>query len=51
MFLYNYEHFFNNNWGIRALIIHFCFMLIGLINEYKNVYSHNVCMTVFHTNC
>ena len=27
------------------MIIYFCFMLIGLINDYKNIYSHNnVCL-------
>ena len=49
-FLYNYEIFYNNL-GMHALIIHFCFVLIGLNNDYKNVYSHNVCILVFHTNC
>ena len=27
--------FFNNNLGIRAVIIYFCFVLIGLIKGYK----------------
>ena len=44
MFLYNYE-FFNNNLGIHALIVYFCFVLIDLINDYKNIYSrNNVCL-------
>ena len=45
-FYYNYEIFYNN-WGIRAVIICFCFVLMGLINDYKNIYSRNVCMMVF----
>ena len=39
--------FFNNNLGIHAVIIYFYFVLVDLINDYKNVYSHNVCMMVF----
>ena len=39
--------FFYNNWGIRALIIYFCFAFIDLINDYKNIYSHNVCLGDF----
>ena len=41
--------FFYNNLGIRALIIYFCFVLIDLINDYKNIYSrnNNVCLVVF----
>ena len=48
IFLYNLEIFYNN-WGIRAFIIYFCFMLIDLINDYKNIYSrnNNVCLVVF----
>ena len=39
--------FFCNNLGIRALIIYFCFVLIGLINDYKNIYCrNNVCLGV-----
>ena len=40
--------FFNNNLGILALIIYFCFVLIGLINHYKNINSrnNNVCLGV-----
>ena len=40
--------FFYNNLGILALIIYFCFVLIGLINDYKNIYSrnNNVCLGV-----
>ena len=40
--------FFNNNLGILALIIYFCFVLIGLINDYKNINSrnNNVCLGV-----
>ena len=49
-FLFNNEIFYNNL-GMRASIIYFSFVLIGLINGYKNVYSHNVCIMVFHTNC
>ena len=26
-------------------------MLIDLINNYKNIYSRNVCMMVFYKNC
>ena len=46
-------NFFNNNLGIHALVIYFCFMLIELINDYKNICSRNnnvflgVCMMVF----
>ena len=42
-------NFFYNNLGIRALIIYFCFVLIDLINDYKNIYSrnNNVCLVVF----
>ena len=41
-------NFFNNNLGIRALIIYFCFVLIDLINDYKNIYSgnNNICLGV-----
>ena len=28
--------FFYNNLGIHAVIIYFCFVLVGLINGYKN---------------
>ena len=28
-------NFFNNNLGILVLIVYFCFVLIGLINDYK----------------
>ena len=42
IFLYNYEIFFiiftkyfYYNWGIRTVIIYFCFMIIGLINDKK----------------
>ena len=40
--------FFYNNLGIRDMIIYFCFVLIDLVNNYKNVYSHNdnVCLGV-----
>ena len=46
-FFYNNYEIFYNNWGIRAVIICFCFVLMGLINDYKNIYSRNVCMMVF----
>ena len=36
--------FFYNNLGIPALIIYFYCMLIDLTSDYKNVYSHNVCL-------
>ena len=38
--------FFYNNLIIRALIIYFCFVLIDLINDYKNIYfrNNNVCV-------
>ena len=41
-------NFFYNNLGIRDMIIYFCFVLIDLVNNYKNVYSHNdnVCLGV-----
>ena len=29
---------------------YFCFKVIGLINDYTNIYSHNACMMFFHTN-
>ena len=29
------------------MIIYFCFAIIDLINNYKNVYSRNVCIIVF----
>ena len=34
--------------GIRALIIYSCFVLIGLLNDYKNIYfcNNNVCLGV-----
>ena len=42
--------FFYNNLGINAVIIYFCFVLIDLINDYKNhknIYSrNNVCLRV-----
>ena len=40
---------FYNNYDIRALIIYFCFALIDLINDYKNIFSrdNNVCLEVF----
>ena len=33
---------------MHALIIYFCFVLIDLINDYKNIYSrnNNVCLGV-----
>ena len=43
--------------GIRAMIIYFCFVLIDLINDYKDVYSrnNNVCLgglcEGFYENC
>ena len=38
--------FIYNNLGIHGLLIYFCFILIDLINDYKNIYSHNnnVCL-------
>ena len=47
-FPYDYEIFFYNNFVIRALIIYFCFLLRGLINDYKNIYfrNNNVCVEV-----
>ena len=41
-------NFFYNNLVIRDMIIYFCFVLIDLVNNYKNVYSHNdnVCLGV-----
>ena len=29
------------------MIIYFCFVLIDLVNDYKNIYSRSVCMMVF----
>ena len=44
-FLYIIMKFFYNNLGIQAFIVYFCFVLIYLINDYKNFYSrNNVCM-------
>ena len=42
---------FYNNLGIRPLIIHFCFALTDLINDYKNhktfcSHNNNVCLGV-----
>ena len=31
---------FYDNFGIRAVVIYFYFVLIDLINDYKNIYSH-----------
>ena len=42
---------FYNNLGIYALIIYFCFVLIDLINDYKNIFPHNVHLMVFDKNC
>ena len=39
--------FFYNNLGIRLVIIYFCLVLLDLINDCKNIYSHNVCIMVF----
>ena len=33
------------------MIIYFCFVLTDLINNYKNIYSDNVCIVVFYKNC
>ena len=34
--------------GIHAMIVYFCFVLIDLINGYRNVYSNsNVCLRSF----
>ena len=33
--------FFYNNFAISAVVIYRCFVLIDLINDEKNVYSHN----------
>ena len=42
------RNFFNNNLGIRTVIIYFAFVLIDLINDYKNIYSgnDNICLGV-----
>ena len=42
-------NFFYNHLGIGALIICFLFVLIDLINDYKNVYSHNnnICLRIY----
>ena len=36
------------NFGIRTVIIYFCFVLTDLINDYKNIYfrNNNVCVGV-----
>ena len=35
---------------IHAMTVYFCFVLIDLINGYKNVYSRNkVCLKFFET--
>ena len=37
--------FFITILGIHVMIIYFYFVLIDLINDYKNIYSHsNVCL-------
>ena len=36
--------FFFNNLGIRAVIIYFCSVLIGLINEYKKITQAFACL-------
>ena len=38
--------FLYNNLGIHTLVLYFCSMLIDLIIDYKNIYSHNnyVCL-------
>ena len=47
-FLYNYKaflkskKFFIMNMSIHAVILYFAFYL--LINNYKNIYSHNDCL-------
>ena len=34
--------------GIHAMILYFCFVLIDLINGYKNIYSrNNACLEFF----
>ena len=38
---------FYNNLDIRGLLAYFYFVLIVLISDYKNIFSHNVCMMVF----
>ena len=40
--------FFDNNLGILAVIIYFCFVFIDLINDYRNIYArnNNVCLRV-----
>ena len=46
-------NFFYNNLGTRVVITYFCFVLIGLINDYKNhkknIYSrnNNICLEGF----
>ena len=44
-----------NNLGIRVMIIYFCFVLIDLINDYKNhkknVYSRNNKVTLQESIC
>ena len=42
------DAFFKIILGICAMIIYFCFVLIDLINDYKNIYSrNNVCLGRF----
>ena len=39
------EKIFYSDLGIHTLIVYFCFVLIDLIDDYKNIYSrNNVCM-------
>ena len=45
-FFYIIMKYFYNNLDILSVIMYFCFLLIGLINDYKNIYSHNVCLGV-----
>ena len=59
MFLHIIRKSFYNNLGINALIVHFCFVLIDLINDYQKnlkivyimVSMTIVCIIVFYTNC
>ena len=35
------KNFCYNNFAVRAEVICFYFVLIDLINDYKNIYAHN----------
>ena len=40
--------FLNNNYGIRAVIIYFCFVPIDMINDYKNHKKYFILVILFY---